>query len=69
MLESEAKTKICPFTIANRIAATPCIGSACMGWKMRKEFVRMDDNGVPLKAWVLLDPPEGDCGMRTGETP
>ena len=52
MLETEAKTKFCPFNVGGEPgAAGRCVGSRCMAWMK----VFLNDKAK--------DPPEGHCGM------
>lgn len=63
MLESEAKTKLCPFTLGIHSIASKCIGSACMGWAEHTKYIlgTSDEPGHEAR----LDSPQGDCGMKS----
>lgn len=72
MLESEAKTKICP--IMTRVfnenpGHINCCGSECVMWDQHHE---VDLDNPPKVAgdpygYKPKDPPEGDCGMKPPE--
>jgi hypothetical protein len=76
MMESEAKTKWCPFTrfhvtdsgdvYSNRLGGdtyATCLGSACMAWRAT------DNETPPWDGKTGLEPrsqPAGYCGMARG---
>lgn len=76
MLESDAKTKMCPFKMMGSWMPGSrdselgmwCEGSACMAWEEWREVVR-DKDGKPFypSTYAPKDPPEGDCGMKPPE--
>lgn len=70
MLESNAKTKFCPFKMNAAFSreAAVCSGPKCMGWD---EWVTpaLDETGKRQNptSYVPHDPPQGSCGMKPPE--
>lgn len=65
MLESEAKTKLCPFTSgASSIGGShyKCEGSKCMAWQALAAFTNIDEDGK-AHSHGAKEPPEGACGL------
>ena len=75
MLETDAKTKLCPFKLGNLQLHEDdesdrlCEGSACMGWDQWTDPVYETDKegrrSIPSK-FIRHDPkepPQGHCGM------
>ncbi len=63
MLESDAKTKLCPFKM-NREAmhgSFACDGPACMAWEEWTEPIR-DERHI-ITGSKAKEPPQGHCGM------
>ena len=69
MLETDAKTKLCPFKMASSLPGAPmhCSGSECMAWEQWTDPV-WDDGGSEgivrkITRHKPKDPPQGHCGM------
>ncbi len=64
MLETEAKTKMCPVMTDGTFGTNgpvSCQGSACMAWEEWTKPVR--DNVGTITGHQPKKPPQGHCGM------
>ena len=69
MLESVAKTKVCPILSANSGSASytvKCLTDGCMMWEEWQEPIHSGE-GIrkQVTGYRLFDPRQGDCGEKS----